>query len=259
MHAMWRQLRLPGRQAGVGVVLTCRCRQPASCTTVQRTTARAMHVEGGMWKALRVDRRAMAADFAVGGSLTLIGDIFCQMIIEGRHMTTWHWRKRGEKLDEHTFDARRVAAITSFMAVYIGSAVHFSFQAYPYAVVAAARQLAAGSTLRSHLLREGTAAHAFGCACVDNVVQGLFFFAPFFYGVGLLQGDTLAECHAALAAEGLSGYLSSIPYWMPIITANFAFVPSAHRVKVMASGTLGWSILIDFIAHRDSHRARQGC
>ena len=59
--------------------------------------------------------------------------------------------------------------------------------------------------------------------------------------------------HAALAAEGVSGYLSSIPYWMPIITANFAFVPAMHRVKVMAAGTLGWSCLIDYIAHRDSH------
>ena len=80
---------------------------------------------------------------------------------------------------------------------------------------------------------------------------------PFFYGVGLLQGDTLDECHAALAAEGVSGYLSSIPYWMPIITANFAFVPALHRVKVMAAGTLGWSCLIDYIAHRDSHQSRR--
>merc|ERR1719240_1777412 len=97
--------------------------------------------------------------------------------------TAWHWRKSGEPADLKTFDPRRVAAITSFMAVYIGSAVHFSFQAYPYAVFAAARQLAADSTLRAQLLRKTTVAHAFGCACVDNLVQGAFFFVPFFYGV----------------------------------------------------------------------------
>ena len=210
-----------------------------------------------MWKALRVDRRTMATDFAVGGVLTFVGDIICQILIEGRRTpSAWHWRKSGEPEDEQKFDVRRTAAITSFMSAYIGSAVHLSFQAYPDAVFAAARRLAAGSALRAQLLREGTPAHAFACACVDNVVQGVFFFVPFFYGVGLLQGDTLVECHDALAAEGLSGYLSSIPYWMPIITANFAYVPSAHRVKVMAAGSLGWSVLIDWIAHRDSGRSR---
>ena len=86
-----------------------------------------------MWK-LRVDRRAMAADFAVGASLTFVGDLICQMLIEGRRMPTeWHWRKRGEVIDEHTFDARRVAAITGFMSVYIGSAGGRSARNAPHA------------------------------------------------------------------------------------------------------------------------------
>ena len=182
--------------------------------------------------------RAIATDFAVGGGLAFVGDIICQINIECRTLdpTRMRWRRRGEPpVDESSFDPRRLAATTVFMATYIGTAVHFSFQAYPFAVFSFARQLPAASQLRSRLLRQDTTAHAFGCACIDNIAQGALFFAPFFYGVGLLQGDSLSDCRANLAAEWLPSYVVSIPYWLPIITGNFALVAQVGALSLSLS------------------------
>ena len=36
------------------------------------------------------------------------------------------------------------------------------------------------------------------------------------------------------------------------MTANWAFVPPARRVQVMACGNVLWNVVIDYLAHRSS-------
>ena len=181
-----------------------------------------------------VDWRALRTDTATAGALGCAGDFVCQSAIEG----------------ERSIDWRRFFAVSSFEGLYMGGIFHFLCQAFPLVVCAAGRQLPARSWLGDKLQATGSAAHAFGCAVVDNIHDGAIMIPSYFVGVGLLQGDSLADARHNLRAEWLNSYLVGAGFWLPVMSINFAMIPPQYRVRTMAMANVAWSVIIDFMAHR---------
>ena len=201
--------------------------------------------------ASRFSVRSFATDIAACSALGGMGDVLCQLGVERREWPSqWRWPRTDEPYDERIFDPRRVASLTVFTGAYVGGFLHFLFQIYPFAVFAAARTLPLGGPLRSRLLDERTLAHAHGCGWVDNVHNGAIYIPAYFLGVGLLQGDGLAESRDNLRAEWWPTYASATAVWVPYMSLNFLYVPPRRRVQVMAIGNLAWCIVIDYLAHR---------
>ena len=76
----------------------------------------------------------------------------------------------------------------------------------------------------------------------------------YFVGVGMLQGDTLAESRANLKREWLNSWAVGASFWMPFMCFNFAYVRPQFRVRLMAAANTVWSVLIDYMAHRSKGR-----
>ncbi|KAL1510255.1 hypothetical protein AB1Y20_006579 [Prymnesium parvum] len=189
------------------------------------------------------DRRALAHDVASASTLGLVGDVACQYFVEGRRMP-------GRSTDaDRALDPRRMMALMLFNGAYVGTFLHFLYKTYPVVVFAAASRLRP-SPLKSHLLCENATMHAHACAWVDNVHCGVLYIPVYYFSVGLLQGVSAADSANNLLKEWLSTYTSCSAFWVPYMSANFAFVPANRRVQAMALGNLVWSVVIDYFAHR---------
>ena len=151
-------------------------------------------------------------------------------------------------------DWRRFFAVSTFGAVYMGGVFYFLCQIFPLVVCAVGRQLPARFGLARQLQATGSAAHAFGCAIADNLHDGAFMIPCYFLGVGMLQGDTLAEGRANLRREWLNSWAVGASFWMPFMYCNFAYVRPQYRVRLMAVANTVWSVLIDYMAHRSKGR-----
>ena len=139
----------------------------------------------------------------------------------------------------------------------MGGLFHFFCQAFPQVVCAAGRQLPAGSWLGRRLQATSSAAHAVGCAVVDNIHDGAIMIPSYFVCVGLLQGDSLSQARRNLGAEWLNSYLVGAGFWLPVMSINFAVVPAQYRVRVMAMANVVWSVAIDYLAHRSQPQANR--
>lgn len=188
-----------------------------------------------------VDYRALGTDVATAGGLGCVGDIICQKAIEGPTSMDW----------------RRLFAVSSFGALYMGGAFHFLCQIFPLVVCAVGRQLPARYGLARSLQSTSSAAHAFGCAICDNVHDGAIMIPLYFLGVGMLQGDSFDKARRNLRAEWLTSYLADAGFWLPVMSANFALVPAAYRVRTVAAASMAWSVIIDYLAHRSKPRREQ--
>ena len=132
----------------------------------------------------RVQPAALATDVATAGVLGVVGDVACQLAVEG----------------QPALDSRRVVSLGVFNSAYIGSFLHLLYQAYGPLVVVATSGLARGP-LRRRLRGPDSLLHSLGCSLVDNVHNGLIYIPAYFFGVGLLQGDTLSAAATNLRAE----------------------------------------------------------
>lgn len=161
-------------------------------------------------------------------------------------------RRTADGRADDEFDTRRLASLTLFNSVYIGGFLHFLYQAYPPVVRAVSRAIVAPRLpwLAARLDNKQSAAHAVGCACVDNVHCGSLYIPAFYIGTGVLQGHGLGDSTATLRREWLETYIYCTAFWVPFMAGNFALVPPAWRVRAMAAANLAWVVVIDYIAHR---------
>ena len=187
-----------------------------------------------------VDWPALRKDVATAGGLGCAGDLVCQAAVEGEPI-----------------DWRRFFAVSTFEALYMGGLFHFLCQGFPLMVCAAGRQLPATSWLGGRLQASDSGAHAFGCAVMDNIHDGSIMIPSYFFGVGFLQGDSLAHSRQNLRAEWLSSYLVGAGFWLPVMTINFAMIPPQYRVRTMAFANVAWSVIIDYMAHRGQPRGER--
>ena len=184
----------------------------------------------------RVDWPAFRTDVITAGGLGFAGDLVCQSAVEGERL-----------------DWRRFMAVGTFESLYMGGLFHFLCQGFPQVVCAMGRQLPT-SWLAGRLQTTSSAAHAVGCAVLDNIHDGALMIPSYFLCVGLLQGDSLSDARTTLRAEWLNSYLVGAGFWGPVMTANFALVPPQYRVRTMAMANMVWSVAIDFMAHRSQPR-----
>jgi len=202
--------------------------------------------------------RALASDVCSASMLGCVGDLICQLGAERRSISldTMRWRNQGEEpIDQQTFDPRRLASLTVFGGIYIGGFLHFLYKGYPLAVQGASWCLPfISSTLRKQLRDKGSTAHTFGCACLDNAHNGAIYLPAFFFGAGLLQGDSLSEVSNTTRREWPEAYAWCTAFWLPFTWINFSIVPPVHRVNAMASANLVWSVALDYLAHRGLSR-----
>lgn len=174
--------------------------------------------------------RGMLRDVVSAGSLGLLGDVVCQVAIDGR------------KVEE--LETRRLAALTLFNSVYIGGVLHVFYRAFPRIVVFAGRWMPA-------LRDKSTAAHAAGCSLVDNAHNGLIYIPTYYLALGVLENDSLEKGRSTLLREWWTTYSSCTLFWFPFSCMNFSrAVPPEGRVRVMAMGNLAWNVFVDWLAHR---------
>lgn len=191
----------------------------------------------------------MRTDMAVAGSLGVLGDIICQLVVE----QGWFWKHR-PPADHHcaeALDVRRTAALGVFGTAYCGAWMHFLLQYYPPMVRAVARQLP--HTLPRRMATTGSFPHVFGCAIVDNIHCGLIYTPAFYLTVGPLQGDSYAASAASLRAEWASTYAGCCAFWIPFMCISFTYIPPQRRVQAQNACNLVWTVLVDYIAHRKHH------
>ena len=187
-----------------------------------------------------VDWPALGTDVVTAGGLGCAGDLICQQAVEREPM-----------------DWRRLFAVSTFGALYMGGAFHFLCQIFPLVVCAVGRQLPARFALARQLQVTSSAAHAFGCAIADNIHDGALMIPLYFLGVGVLQGDGFEKAKSNLKDEWLSSYLVGTGFWVPVISANFALVPAQYRVRTIAAANMAWSVIIDYMAHRSKPRSEK--
>ena len=151
-------------------------------------------------------------------------------------------------------DWRRFFAVSAFGAMYMGGVFHFLCQIFPLVVCAVGRQIPVRYRLAQQLQATGSAAHAFGCAIADNIHDGAFMIPLYFMFVGVLQGDSFEQARRNLSAEWLTSYVVGAGFWLPVMSANFALVPTQYRVRTTAAANMAWSVIIDYLAHRSKPR-----
>ena len=76
----------------------------------------------------------------------------------------------------------------------------------------------------------------------------------YYLGVGLMQGDSFEQARRNLSAEWLTSYLVGAGFWIPFMTANFALIPAQYRVRATAAANLAWTVILDYLAHRNHPR-----
>lgn len=158
-------------------------------------------------------------DVVAAGVLGFVGDVACQLVVE--------------KSDR--VDARRLVALTSFNACYIGGFLHFAYQLFPRI---AARVFPFHGSL--------------GSALVDNVHNGIIYIPTYYIAVGVLEGKSTQAATQNLEREWWKTYTTCSMFWIPYSWFNFSIIPTPDRVRFMAVGNLVWSVFIDWISHRNS-------
>jgi hypothetical protein len=155
-------------------------------------------------------------------------------------------------------DWRRLFAVSTFGALYMGGAFYFLRQIFPQVVCAVGRQMPSRFALARQLENTNSAAHAFGCAIADNIHDGTLMIPLYFLSVGMLQGDGLEKTLQNLKNEWLTSYQVGAGFWIPVVSANFALVPARYRVRTMAAANMAWTVIIDYLAHRNTNKPREG-
>ena len=186
----------------------------------------------------KVDWPALRTDVATAGGLGCAGDLICQQAIEGQTSMDW----------------RRLTAVSTFGALYMGGAFYFLCQIFPLVVCAVGRQMPARFGLAQQLQATSSAAHAFGCAIADNIHDGALMIPLYFLSVGIMQGDSFEKARSNLRAEWLTSYLVGAGFWLPVMSANFALVPAQYRVRYTAAANMAWTVIIDYLAHRSTSK-----
>ena len=153
-------------------------------------------------------------------------------------------------------DWRRLFAVSTFGAVYMGGAFYFLCQIFPLVVCAVGRKLPARFALASQLQATSSAGHAFGCAIADTIHDSSFMIPFYFLSVGWMQGDSFEKIKSNLRTEWLTSSICGAGFWLPVMTLNFAVIPAAYRVRTTAAANMAWSVIIDYLAHRSTSSSK---
>jgi len=134
-------------------------------------------------------KMSLTRDILSSAVLGAVGDICTQLGIERRRVSE--------------VDARRVVALTSFNAIYIGGFLHFLYRGFPLAVTQLGRW-----TRQRTLSDRSTPTHAAAVALIDNWHNGCIYIPAYYVAVGRLEGTPLPKACDNLKEAWWSTYLS---------------------------------------------------
>jgi len=161
------------------------------------------------------------------GSLGFGSDLICQSLVEKKDY----------------YDYMRLGSLTVFSMLYIGGFLHYLYKAYPLLVT----RIPFGS-----LRNPSSFGHSLVCSLIDNFHCGLIYIPAYFLFMDLSSTNkTYQQSIHHLQSEWLTAYSTCTLFWVPFMCGNFFFVPPIYRVSAMAIANLGWSIGIDYLAHRN--------
>ena len=179
-------------------------------------------------QAVRFRPFLLARDMAAAAALGLTGDIICQRYVEG-----------SEALDQ-----RRMFAFSSFSGLYTGGVCHFAYAMYPPLVLRFFPAWFAGSPLRIGM----------GCALIDNGIHSPLAYIPcYFIWCDTVQGSSFQDALAHLKRDWLEVWVHCVGMWIPLQALNFTVVPAAQRVIFVNCCNLVWSVVMDYLSHKEAH------
>eukprot|EP00927_Polykrikos_kofoidii_P012775 TRINITY_DN15535_c0_g1_i4.p1 TRINITY_DN15535_c0_g1~~TRINITY_DN15535_c0_g1_i4.p1 ORF type:complete len:223 (+),score=20.94 TRINITY_DN15535_c0_g1_i4:86-670(+) len=162
-----------------------------------------------------LENRPMLANLVAAGSLGVVGDLLCQVMVEQRE----------------TVEARRTFAVSMFCGLYQGPVCSTIYASYPRYFPAA---------LTSTQLRSGLS-----CAVADNFGHVPFLYIPAFYmSVGVLQGSGWSASMESLKADWAQTVVDCWKLWIPLQLLNFSVVPLHMRVLFMNVACLFWNVYL---------------
>lgn len=179
------------------------------------------------WQRKPIQIPILFKNIIFAGGLGFGSDLICQSLVE--------------KKDK--IDFLRLGSLTIFNMFYIGGFLHYLYKAYPLLVTR--------FPFRS-LKNTSSFGHSLACSLIDNLHCGLIYIPAYFLFMDLSSTNkTYQESIDHLHKEWFTAYSTCTLFWVPFMCGNFFFVSPAHRVSAMAIANLGWSVGIDYLAHRN--------
>jgi protein Mpv17 len=171
-----------------------------------------------------VTQRPMLTNVVSGGVLGGVGDVLCQLKVEG-----------AEELD-----CNRLFTMVVFGAAYNGGAITYIYSLYPRCLALLPRGFSstASRAAVSKLL-------------MDQVVHCPLIYTPVYYlATGVMQGLSVGEATTQLRDKYVETVVACAGFWTPFMFLNFRLLPVRFHVLTMQAGNLVWNIYLDFISHR---------
>lgn len=178
--------------------------------------------------------RAMVRDVAVAATTGFSADIACQ--------TFWEEKSLKE------MDYRRLASVTAFSGLYIGSICNCVYHFYPS--LASRLLLRARSGQPRQLSSKSIGIFS---TVIDNFVHVPLLYLPsYFISIGYMQGHSTAEIQAVFRDDYVTTLTSCWGFWVPFMGINFALVPLTHQVRAVAAANFVWTMALDYMTHSKS-------
>ena len=177
---------------------------------------------------------SMAGDVAVAATTGFSADLTCQTLWEGKNVKE--------------LDFRRLASITTFSGLYIGSICNGVYQLYPRLASRLLQQVGPGQPLQLSSKSLGIFS-----TMIDNFVHVPLLYLPsYFVAIGYMQGRSTLEIQAAFQDEYVTTLTSCWGFWVPFMGLNFALLPVAHQVRAVAAGNFVWTMALDYMTRAKS-------
>lgn len=86
---------------------------------------------------------------------------------------------------------------------------------------------------------------------LDQLVMSPFCIAWFFYGMGILEKKTLAECTEELNSKFVEVYTIDWSVWPPAQFLNFYFLKVQYQVIYINFITMFYNVFLSYVKHRE--------
>lgn len=167
-------------------------------------------------------------NFLTAGALGFLGDVICQMVVEGQDKMDW----------------KRCFAMSTFGCCYGGTVSYQIYTLYPRVLP----KWFLAAPLRTGL----------GSSALDNFIHVPFLYTPVFYlWTEVAQGRTWDETYDTLVKCAMPSIHACWVMWIPYQTINFGFVPAHRQCVFMNAGCLLWNIILDYIANNTPDQAKE--
>uniref|UniRef100_A0A8P4GIB6 Mpv17-like protein 2 n=1 Tax=Dicentrarchus labrax TaxID=13489 RepID=A0A8P4GIB6_DICLA len=177
------------------------------------------------WRSLFDDQFLLVTNTLTGGSLLAMGDVVQQ---------SWEIHKEQSKV----LDWKRIG-YTFVMGCSTGPLLHHWYGRLDSAYAGRAMNTVVKKVLADQL--------------IISPIIGIWYFI----GMGLMEGDTLAEGWKDFKGKFWEYYKADCCVWPPVQMFNFYYVSPKYRVMYINVISLGWDVFLSYLKHRVSQPHRR--